>query len=407
MQNRSTATQEGRQAPVSLLDKQLLTVFAITKILIVLAFIVFPQLFSDQQSISLQNRFYSDQKYQNGFSEGEKNLETIFLPFSNWDGQHYLSLADRGYTHGRNSSLAFFPLYPLLISLINPIVKNIYLSAFVLNLVLSYLFAYAYYAYSLHYMSRETAQKGLVLVLSYPTAFYLTAFYSEALFLLLLFGFLYYYDARRSYKSLVFALLMPLSRGQSVFAIVAVIIFLAIRMLKKEAINYKYEACNLFAFVLGGSLYLLFIYSVTGSPFSGLEIQKGFIFGNDISNIFNPLHFIDYLLTPYEYGSVFDYNYSLIDKLFVILFLLAMSITLVKPGKMLWVILFIALFYPVAAMGNGGSFTRLSLPVMAVLSLLIGEAYTMRKKMLYSIASVQFVMQLYLVYRFSLNRWVG
>ncbi len=395
-QNKIIPSQQGLQAPVKIFDRQLVTVFAVFKGLIVLSFIGFFLYFPGQHGNNLWNRYYS----------GTENLDAVYLPFSNWDGQNYLLLADRGYAHWR-SGQAFFPLYPLLISLINFFLKNTYLSAFLLNLVLSYLFAYAYFAYSLHSLSRETALKGLVLVLSYPTAFFLTAFYAEALFLFLLFGFLLSYDARHSYTSLPFALLLPLARGQGVFIPVALVIALAIRVLKRKAIDYRYEACNLLAFVIGGFLYLLFFYHVTGSPFSGLEVQKNFVFGNDISHIFNPAHFIDYLFTPYDYGFVFACTNSLIDKVFIILFLLAMVIILIRPGSMLWVVLSIVLFYPVAAMGYGGSFTRFSLPVAVVLSLLLGEARPMGKRMLSIVSSLLLALQLYFVYRFSLNLWVG
>ncbi len=396
---------------VSLLDGRLLTTFAIAKILIVLSLVGFFHYSADRHGNNLWNRFYASADRQNSnlwntHTAGEEDLDAIYLPFSNWDGQHYLLLAERGYAHWRYGQ-AFFPLYPLLISLVTVLLKNIYLSAFLLNLLLSYLMAYAFFAYSKQYVSRETALKGLILVLSYPTAFFLTVFYSEALFLLLLLGFLYQYDVRRSYTSLVFALLLPLSRGQAIFVPAALVIFVAIRMLKKEPVDYAYEASNLFAFLFGGMLYLSFFYFASGSAFVGLNAQKDFIFGNDIANIFNPAHFIAYLFTPSTPGSVFAYTYSLVDKVFVILFLLAIAIILARPGRLLWVILSIALFYPVAAMGNGGSFTRLSLPAMVILMLAIEEAYPMRRGLFYAVALLQSGIQLYFVYRFSLNLWVG
>ncbi len=391
---------------------RLLAVFAISKLLIILSLVGFFH-FSANHGINVWNRYYprystinTSISLGNEHNSGKENLDAIFLPFSNWDGQHYLLLAERGYAHWRFGQ-AFFPLYPLLISLVNFPLKNTYLSAFLLNLLLSYLFIYAFYAYSSHYVGRQTALKGLVLLLCYPTAFFLTVFYSEALFLCLLFGFLYQYDVKGSYQSVLFALLLPLSRGQAVFVPVALVILLVIRVLKKEAIDYAYEASNLFAFLYGGALYLLFFYFVTGSAFIGFEAQTDFVFGNSISNVFNPVHFVDYLFTPSEHGEIFAYNHSLIDKLFIILFLLAMSIILIKPGKLLWVVLFVALFYPVASMGNGGSFTRLSLPAATALPLLMEGTYPMRKGLFYAISSFLFAIQLYFVYRFSLNMWVG
>ena len=227
-------------------NREVLTIFLVAKAVIVAALLLAFYGFDEMHDVNLWNRWHS----------GTDVPDALYLPFANWDGQHYALLADRGY-QGHPHSHAFFPLYPMTIRAVQLILGNVYVSAFVLNLLLSYLFCYVFHRYAGHFLLPErTASKALVLLLFWPTAFYLTVLYSEALFLLLLFGFLYFYDLRKSYLSVPFALLLPLARGQTAFVLAALLIVLAIQRFKGKPIDYRYEACNMAAFVVGGLFYL-------------------------------------------------------------------------------------------------------------------------------------------------------
>ena len=103
------------------------------------------------------------------------------------------------------------------IRLMSMVFGNIYIAALVLNLILSYLFIHLFYAYARHYLPRPEALKSIILLLSFPPAFWLSAIYTEALFLFSLFGFIYFYQVEKSYKSVLFAAMIPLIRGQAFF----------------------------------------------------------------------------------------------------------------------------------------------------------------------------------------------
>ena len=371
----------------------MVAVFLIAKALVVAAMLIAFYSFDHLHGVNLWNRWHS----------GTETLDALYLPFANWDGQHYVLLAERGYP-GHPHSHAFFPLYPWAISAAQLIPGNVYLSAFVLNLLLSFLFCYVFHRYAGHFLPVEDATKALAVLLCWPTAFYLGVLYSEALFLLLLFGFLYCYDLRKSYLSLLFALLLPLARGQAAFIPAALVIVLALRYFRGKPIDYRYETCNLAAFVAGGLWYLGFFQIVTGDAFSGIKAQGSFVFGNAFANIFNPAHFLAYLFSATQ--GVFSYTHGLTDKLFIIGALLGIGIV-ARAGNVLWLTLYIMLVYPVAAMGAGGSFSRFSLIAAPFLILAIWARYARHKRIIYSIAAIFFALQVFFAGRFALNLWVA
>jgi len=335
--------------------------------------------------------------------KGGGDLDASHLPFANWDGQHYALLADRGY-EGNPHSHAFFPLYPAAIRTVQFILGDVYLSGLVLNLLLSYLFCELFHRYARHFLPERAAFGALVLVLCYPTAFYTTVMYSEALFLLLLLGFLYFWDARKSYFSVPFALLIPLARGQAVFVMAAWLIVLAIRYIQGKSINYRHEACNLIAFIAGGLCYLAFFHVAVGDALAGVKSQNTFIFGNSLANIFNPGHFLAYLAS--EIQGLFSYTHSLTDKIFVIATLLAIGIV-AKTRNPLWIVFYVMLIYPTAAMGTGGAFSRFSLLAAPILALAVWMRYAKRERLIYALGAVLFAVQVFFAGRFALNLWVA
>jgi len=378
---------------VSFFDKELVLLFLVSKILVVLSLVGFYYYLDEFHGLNLWNRRYT----------GAESPDFFFMPFSNWDGQNYLLLADWGYNVWQPGN-AFFPLFPLLIRFVKFLLQDFYLSAFILNLILSYAFFFTFYQYGTHHLNKNKTTKALILFLCYPTAFYLTVFYSETLFLFLLFGFLYFYEVRKSNLSLLFAVLLPLTRAQAVFIPVALVILVIIKLLDKNDLNIKYEVINLLAFLLGGLFYLLFFYLKTGSPTSGIEAQSQYLFNNAFINIFKPWLFVRHLFTPS--GEWFTYNNALIDKIFIVIILLS-TVVVYKSKKPLWLVFYILLIYPPASMGQGGAFTRFSLIAIPFLALAIWKTYPTRQKLILTLSLFFLIIQLVFILRFSLNNWVG
>jgi hypothetical protein len=379
-------------------DRNLLMVFIISKIIVVALIIFFFYYCAPMNNNTPGNRVYSEERAPSFF----------FLPFSNWDGQHYLLLADRGYEQVNNfqnirGSLAFSPLFPELISGLGFFTGDFYLAAFIINLLFSFLFILFFYNYAREFCADKYALASVCFILSFTSSFYLSVFYSEAVFMFLLFGFLFFYK-RGSYLSAIFAAFMPLARAQAFFVLIALIGISTWRLIKKEKISIKYELFNLSAIIAGFLSYLLFMYLATGSPFSGIDMQKQFVFGYSLANCFNPVHFITFLIS--NSSELFSYNNGIADKVHVIFFLVAIPFIL-KSKDPVVICMFIALAYFPASMGNGGGYMRYALSAVPFLSLVIFSKYQKHRIILMCMASVFLVFQVYCIYRFSLNMWVG
>jgi hypothetical protein len=108
----------------------------------------------------------------------------FFDPWQDWDGQWYLRIADRGYYAG-DASPAFLPAYPLAIRGLAVLTGGDLLVAACLvswaSLALALVVLHRLF---LEELGEETAANALVLLVTFPTAFYFHAAYTESFFLL-------------------------------------------------------------------------------------------------------------------------------------------------------------------------------------------------------------------------------
>ena len=186
------------------------------KTVTVAAMLVFFYAFSDFDNVfNPWNRWYT----------GQDDLSSWHIPFANWDGQHYLLLADQGYGALKYSP-AFYPLYPGLIHLLSYV-----FSPGVSAMLLSYLFTAGFciflYRLAVHF-DCDKAHLAVPLVMTFPTAFFFSAFYTESLFLFLQMGFLYHLFVTRSKARLVYLTLLPLARGTAVFVFGSLVLYTAL-----------------------------------------------------------------------------------------------------------------------------------------------------------------------------------
>ena len=108
-----------------------------------------------------------------------------------WDGTDRLdaawfeTIADRGYDFDRNAA-AFFPLYPVLVRSLSavPGIGTFAAATLISNLALL-LALVLLYVLTTRELSESDARRTTVLLLAFPTSFFLFAPYSESLFLLL------------------------------------------------------------------------------------------------------------------------------------------------------------------------------------------------------------------------------
>jgi hypothetical protein len=146
--------------------------------------------------------------------------ERLLGVWSHWDGEWFLKIAEQGY-RADDDTLAFFPLYPILVKVFGFLTGGNYLLAATL---ISGGVALAVFVLMYELVRRdfgtETTSRALLYLAFFPTAFYLSAAYSEGLFLALTLGaFLEARHNRNFWRAGILAGLAALTRNLGVVLI--------------------------------------------------------------------------------------------------------------------------------------------------------------------------------------------
>lgn len=173
-----------------------------------------------------------------------------------WDGLWYLSIATFGY-HGRPTATAFFPLYPLSMKLFGGgVVGGVIVSLLAFGIALFYLNRLVTLE-----LGRQVAWYTLLALAFFPTAFYLNAVYSEALFLALAVASLYYLRTGKYWAAGPLGALATLC---TVYGGLLVLPFLWI-IWRREGFRIK-KLLHLLWMPAGILVYMLFLFKRFGDP---------------------------------------------------------------------------------------------------------------------------------------------
>lgn len=141
-------------------------------------------------------------------------------PWQRWDAFWYLRIASAGYA-ASDGSVAFFPLYPLTIRFLAPLLGHDYLLAAVLVANVACLAALLLlYRITLLESNHESARRAVLYQVVFPTAFFLFAPYTESLFLLWSIACLYAIRRRYWWKAGILGFLAGLTRPTGVLLVV-------------------------------------------------------------------------------------------------------------------------------------------------------------------------------------------
>jgi hypothetical protein len=156
--------------------------------------------------------------------------DMLWLMWDHFDSGFYLNIAHSGYwgkeTLHQMSNWVFFPLYPLLIRLTaSPFgtgddtyrFAGIFVSNVMALVACSYL-----YKLTKHEFGSNVAARAVIYLLLFPMSFYLSAIYTESLFLALTVGCMYYARTRRWWLAGIFGGLASLTRPQGILLLVVV-----------------------------------------------------------------------------------------------------------------------------------------------------------------------------------------
>ena len=112
----------------------------------------------------------------------------IFGYWAHWDGAWYSEIATDGYDARFPASTAFFPLFPMLVRLGAAIAGGPAIWGVGISLISTVFALFFLYRIGEHLFDRSAARAATLCFAFFPTAFFLNAVYTEALFLALTMG---------------------------------------------------------------------------------------------------------------------------------------------------------------------------------------------------------------------------
>ncbi|OGK15923.1 hypothetical protein A2774_02730 [Candidatus Roizmanbacteria bacterium RIFCSPHIGHO2_01_FULL_39_12c] len=245
----------------------------------------------------------------------EYNLPRILTALANFDGAHYLLIAEQGYYQYQQ---AFFPLYPLLIRLLSPVFPNNRLITALVISNLSFLFGlWLFRKYLLEIGNSKLDIWPLIFLMAFPTSFFFGAVYTEGLFFLLVAGTFYYLKKERSYVTAIFSFLASLTRIVGVFLVIPILIT-QISNLKSQNHNSKVKSfieylITPLAPVLGLTFYSLYLWKSTGDPLFFLHSQWAFGANRSSSIVLLPQVVYRYLHIFFTANWNFQYFIALFE----------------------------------------------------------------------------------------------
>lgn len=230
-------------------------------------------------SLAYADEFYAlgvRLSYGGGIADPRDLVENILVRgWAYWDGVHYQAIATTGYTlyTGEWPTIAFFPLYPLLIRLLLPLVGN----AAVAGLLIAN-GAFLLTLWLLHRLleqdfGRPTANRTLVVLLLFPTSFFFAAVYSESLSLALAVAVLWALRRQQWWLAGAAGFFLTLTRlpGVMIAPLIGVA-YLSQQCWRWRAIRPDILACLLP--VAGLSMFMLFQWLRFGTPFAFMIAQR-------------------------------------------------------------------------------------------------------------------------------------
>jgi len=206
---------------------------------------------------------------QNYLGVGIQTYQSNPLLYSraNFDGNHYLSIAQNGYGYAQQ---AFFPLYPSLIKKLGAVFKPPISSGLLIPNV-SFLF-------SLFFLNRlirldfspEISKLTLLVLLTFPTSFFFGEVYTEGLFFLLLTSSFYFARTGKWWLAGICGGLAAYTKFIGIFIFPALLVEWWVSQRKIKNLLF------LLIIPLGLLIYMRFLDRSVGDPLAFFHVQKLF-----------------------------------------------------------------------------------------------------------------------------------
>lgn len=233
--------------------------------------------------------------------------------FNIWDGPHYIDIAKNGYVKSGDGKefIVFYPLYPLLIRIFSLIFRDYALSALIISNICAAVGGIYVYKLCTLDMNEDDGIFAVMLMQTFPFAFFMSGVYTESLFIMLaaitMFGTL----KKRYAAAAVAAFFAALTRVQGVLLVV----FMLAEIFKSD----KKKCVLAIAPILGFGIYLLVNKITFGNAFEFMKYQKNVWYQEPSWIGDNIEKFVGYVLN----GSDLSYQIMLPQ---ILLFILACTV---------------------------------------------------------------------------------
>ncbi|MEI7758649.1 MAG: mannosyltransferase family protein [bacterium] len=190
--------------------------------------------------------------------------------FANWDGVRYLFIAQHGYNE--SFVTGFFPLYPILISIITKITGSYFFSGILISWTSLFGVVYFYIKIVKKLFKKITPQESIRAVLYFllfPSAIYLLFIYTESLFALLALSSIYFALDKKYLKS---SLLVALATATHIRG--AFLVILIGSILLEQKVKIWKIILSMAIGSIGLITYMGYLYNNFGSPIEFLKAQE-------------------------------------------------------------------------------------------------------------------------------------
>jgi hypothetical protein len=200
----------------------------------------------------------------------------LLLGWARFDAGWYADIATQGYgyTPGQQSSVAFFPVYPLAIRGLGALGVDTFIAGVLLTVLCGLASVVLFTRWASHLRGEEAARDAGLLLVLYPFAFFLYgAMYSDALFLLLLVGAFYLLERGQLLPAVLLGAVATAARP---VAPALVLGLLARRLEWKHQRGEKWTLWDALPVLagLGLVLYVLYLWHAFGEPFAFAKVQS-------------------------------------------------------------------------------------------------------------------------------------
>lgn len=191
--------------------------------------------------------------------------------FQAWDSNWYEIIALKGYFYandGQQHSVAFFPLFPLLIRLLMNLGFSFHLAGILINNLAFFIALILVYHWVNEISGKKAAQWTIAFLVFCPFSLFTTVIYTEGLFLLLTTISLYTFHKKNYILASIFGALATASRPPGMVLIPT---FLLISIQERRSLTAYLSTLFI---GLGVSAYSLFCYLKFGDFFAFVKAQK-------------------------------------------------------------------------------------------------------------------------------------